>query len=124
MKKTKEIEVSGEKYILTAKRSLLLRLKELVPEALKINDDENVNNEESNKENQDINLGIILYDNMDIVFYELLKTEHPNLTKDESDLIYVAFSNEYNDVDENLLKFVYSVFTQGIPRKNKKNLNW
>ena len=47
-----------------------------------------------------------------------------NIEKEKSDKIYNAFCDEYNDVDENLIKFISSSFTGGIPREQKKNLNW
>lgn len=115
MKKIKEVVINGTKYTLTAKRSILQSIQSLIPEALDIANED----EETQK-----SLGIILYDNMDIVFYELIKTAHQKLSKEESDSIYEAFLDEYNDVDEKLLEFVYSVFGQGIPREEKKNLNW
>lgn len=115
MKKTREVEISGEKYTLTASRSILKEIKKIIPEAVKISKED--------EETQE-NLGMILYENMDKVFYELIRVIHKDLTKEQSDDIYDAFLDEYNDVDEHLLEFIYSVFGQGIPRENKKNLNW
>lgn len=120
MAKTQQIEVGGGKYTLTSNRSLLMKLARLIPDIMKINQDI----PEDEKENLQFNVGASIYDHMDVLFYEMIKVAHPNIDKEKSDKIYNAFCDEYNDVDENLIKFITSSFTGGIPRENKKNLNW
>jgi len=116
MNKTKQIEIGGKIYTLTSKRSIIVNMGKYAPELLNIN--------KNNDENARYELGAILYDNMNNLFYEMIKVEHPNLSKEESDNIYEDFCNEYNDVEEHLLEFIDSTFTEGIPRENKKTIIW
>lgn len=120
MAKTQQIEVGGKTYVLTSNRSLLMKIGRLVPDIMKIN--QNISEEE--QEDIQFNVGASIYDHMDVLFYEMIKVAHPNIDKEKSDKIYNAFCDEYNDVDENLIKFITASFTGGIPRENKKNLNW
>ena len=116
----KHIEVNGKEYTLTVKRSMFIELQNIVPELIKFgeNGGKNVTKE------MEVEASLKIYDNMDKIFYSMIKIEHPELTKEQSDEIYEAFYNEYNDVDEKLIEFMQSSFTDGIPRENKKNLNW
>lgn len=118
--RTKVIEVGGEKYTLTAKRSIIIKFNEICPEALKLE----TGQISSLSEEDEINASIRLSVNMDILFYDMIKIAHPDLSKDESDDIYEKFLEEYSDVVESLVKFIKSVFTGGIPKENKKKLNW
>lgn len=120
MAKTQQIEVGGGKYVLTSNRSLLLKIGRLVPDIMKINQDIS----QEDKDNLEFDVGASIYDHMDVLFYEMIKVAHPNIDKEKSDKIYNAFCDEYNDVDENLIKFITASFRGGIPREKKKNLNW
>ena len=116
----KTIEVDGKQYTLTVKRSMFVELQRIVPELIKFGQ----NNGKDITSEMEFEAGIKIYDNMDKIFYAMIKFEHPELTKEESDEIYENFYNEYNDVDEKLIEFMQSSFTDGIPRDKKKNLNW
>lgn len=130
---TKQIEVNGKKYTLTVRRSILFKIAEICPELLRIVKKSN-SGEVNLKEKENV-LDILddtsaldmtakIYDNMPTLFYELIKVAHKDITREKSDEIYWDFTNEYNDVDENLSKFIQSVFLGGVPREKKKNLNW
>lgn len=130
---TKQIEVNGKKYTLTVRRSILFKIAEICPELLRIVKKSN-SGEVDLKEKENV-LDILddtsaldmtakIYDNMPTLFYELIKVAHKDITREKSDEIYWDFTNEYNDVDENLSKFIQSVFLGGVPREKKKNLNW
>lgn len=116
---TKTITVAGQDYTLTAKRDLVIKLGEICPELLTIN---------KNNGNVDdifqVETGLNLMMKMNTLFYDMIKESHPQLTIEDSDKIYEQFCNEYNDVEINLVKFIKSVFTGGIPREKKKNLDW
>lgn len=121
---TRDIEVDGKIYTLTVKRSIVKKIAKICPELLKISNN-NIEDSLINSDSEIIdNIFDKIYDNMPELFYELIKEKHNELTKSESDEIYNKFYNEYNDVDDNLLKFISSVFTEGIQNKQKKNLNW
>lgn len=130
---TKQIEVNGKKYTLTVRRSILFKIAEICPELLRIV--KKSNSGEVDLKEKDNVLDILddtsaldmtakIYDNMPTLFYELIKVAHKDITREKSDEIYWDFTNEYNDVDENLSKFIQSVFLGGVPREKKKNLNW
>lgn len=127
----KEIEINGKFYILTVNRSLLYKIAVIVPEVIKINQKSNEQNDvetelsdEEKLERFDSTVIDKLYDKMNIIFYEMLKVQHKNITLEKSDEIYVKFHQEYNDVDEKLMSLIEKVFTQGVPREQKKNINW
>jgi len=113
----KKIEVNGKEYTLTVKRSIFIELQKFVPDLFKLG------GKDATKE-MEFEASIQIYDNMDKIFYSMIKVEHPEITKEESDDIYETFYNEYNDVDEKLIEFMQSSFTDGIPKEKKKNLNW
>lgn len=118
---TKTITVAGQDYTLTAKRDLVVKLGEICPEVLSIAENKN-SNELSNIFR--VGAGIKLIVNMNTLFYDMIKVAHPQLTIEESDDIYEQFCKEYNNVEINLIRFIKSVFTDGIPREKKKNLDW
>lgn len=121
---TRDIEVDGKIYTLTVKRSIVKKIAKICPELLKISNN-NIEDSLINSDSEIIdNIFDKIYDNMPELFYELIKEKHNELTKSESDEIYNKFYNEYNNVDDNLLKFISSVFTECIQNKQKKNLNW
>lgn len=118
--RTKVIEVAGEKYTLTAKRNIIIKFNEICPEALMLE----TGKKKSLTDEEEVNASIRLSVNMDILFYDMIKIAHPELSKEESDEIYEKLLEEYGDVEESLIKFIKSVFTGGIPKENKKKLNW
>ena len=130
----KEIEVNGKKYVLTVQRSLLFRIATIVPEILNFAKESKSQEGELEKEQimsqermvELFNNSTIdkLYDNMNVIFYEMLKHQHKDISFEKSNEIYLNFCYEYNDVEEHLMALIEKVFTQGIPRKEKKNLNW
>lgn len=119
--KTKQIEIAGKKYTLTVKRNIIPKLYEICPEALKLIGSEK--SEELDIETE-IMLSVKLIANMDVLFYDMIKIAHPEISKDKSDEIYENFVDEYEDSTQALLNFIKSVFTGGIPKGNKKKLNW
>lgn len=129
----KEIEVNGKKYVLTVQRSLLFKIATIVPEILNFSKESNSGDE--NKDEQGLSQERMielfsnstidkLYDNMNVIFYEMLKQQHKGISFEKSNKIYYDFCNEYNDVEDHLMSLIEKVFTQGIPREQKKNLNW
>ncbi len=129
----REIEVNGKIYTLTVRRSIVYKIATIVPEVLKIykkskqEGKEVVNGDEISQDAlvELLNESTIdkLYDNMNVIFYELIKVKH-NISFEKSNEIYANFNKEYNDVDDKLMSLIEKVFTQGIPREKKKNLNW
>ena len=122
---TRQIEIGGKNYTLTSKRSLVVAMSRVAPELIKIaksSRGKDVSDEE--QDNLTIDFSVSIYDHIDVLFYEMIKIAHPNITKEKSDDIYNAFCREYNDVDEHLVHFLHSSFTDGIPREQKKTLNW
>lgn len=130
---TKQIEVKGKKYTLTVKRSILFKIAQICPEAIKIakvaknkNGGQLTDEDIENCLGNDCAMEAVskLYDNMPILFYELIKVAHKDISMETSDKIYWDFYDEYNDVDEHLYDFIQSVFMNGIPKEKKKNLDW
>lgn len=118
--RTKQIEVAGKKYTLTVKRSIILKLNEICPEILRI-DNSNVENISRDLE---IDVAVRLSANMDVLFYDMIRVAHPEISREKSDEIYENFVDEYGDVEISLVNFIKEVFTGGIPTENKKKLNW
>lgn len=130
---TKQIEVNGKKYTLTARRSIIFKIAQICPELVRLAKSSksetqgDLTDEQVLKkleESGTLDAVDKLYDNMPTLFYELIKVAHDSITREKSDEIYWDFYDEYNDVDDYLYEFIQSVFTRGIPRKNKKNLDW
>lgn len=116
MEKLIEVEINNKEYKLVAKRSLIIRLKKHIPDIDKIYKLE---------EDKDIELAVALYENMNTIFFELIKEKQPEITLEESNVIFEDFLAEYEDAEESLLELITSVFEQGIPNtKEKKKLNW
>ena len=128
---TKQIEVNGKKYTLTARRSILFVIAQTCPELVRIakakesetRDEEAEDVLDKLQESETLDLIDRLYDNMPTIFYELIRVAH-DISREKSDEIYWDFYDEYNDVDDFLYAFIQTVFTRGIPRKNKKNLKF
>lgn len=123
MNNIKRIEVNGKTYTLTARRSIIFSMAKLSPKVLQIMSKDK---QASKDEESELNLSVseILYDNMNVVFYEMIRIAHPDISLNKSNEIYYDFCREYNDVDEKLLNLITSVFSDGIPREQKKNLDW
>jgi hypothetical protein len=119
--RTKQIEVAGKNYTLTVKRNIIVKLNEICPELLRI---DNKSNAKDLEEDLEIDVAIRLSANMDAIFYDMIKIAHPEIKKEKSDEIYEMFLEEYSDVEISLIKFIKEVFTGGIPNENKKKLNW
>lgn len=112
----KEVEIKGKNYKLTANRKLMKTIYQICPEALKIDI-------ENSDEEKKALMGVELFANLDILFYEMLKPLQPDISKETSDKILENFEEEYSDVRESLVNFASSSFTQGDQTK-KKQLNW
>lgn len=123
MNKTKQIEIGGKKYTLTVKRSMLITLASIAPEFLKIGKSSNKFSEEE-MTNLQLEACKSIYDNINVIFYEMIKVAHPTITKEKSDEIYSQFCDEYADVEDKLIEFFSTTFTEGIPAENKKKINW
>jgi hypothetical protein len=119
--RTKQIEVAGKNYTLTVKRNILIKLNEICPEILRMNSKDN---EKELTEDLEIDAAIRLSANMDVLFYDMIRIAHPEISRDTSDNIYEKFTDEYGDVEISLVNFIKEVFTGGIPAENKKKLNW
>lgn len=119
--KTRIIEVAGKKYTLTARRSIIKTIADICPELLDLGSDKNP---QEFDDKVGFELGVKVMSELDVLFYDMIKVAHPEITKEKSDDILESFENEYNDVQANLLKFAMSVFTEGNPSQSKKNLNW
>lgn len=118
--RTRLIEVGGKKYTLTVKRSIIVKLHEICPELLRMGN----NDAEDSSKSLEIDLSIRLSANMDVLFYDMIKIAHPELSREKSDEIYEKLVDEYEDVEISLINFIKEVFTGGIPKENKKKLNW
>jgi hypothetical protein len=128
----REIEINGKHYTLTINRSLIYKIGIIIPEVLKIADKSNEQGDineteltdEEKLESLDSKIIDELYDKMNLIFYEMLKFKHQDITLEKSNEIYSNFHKEYNNVDENLMSLIMKVFTQGVPRNEKKEINW
>lgn len=118
---TKIIEVAGKRYTLTATRKIVQTLNEICPELLRLG--KNVKAEEL-AEDFEVDVGVKILCNLDVLFYDMIKIAHPEITKEKSDEILDLFDAEYDDVQTNLVNFAMSVFQEGNPNKSKKKLDW
>lgn len=116
MANIKEVEINGKKYKLTANRRLIKVIANICPSILRLNNDK-VNDDNG------VELGVDIIADLDILFYEMLKPAHPDISKETADKILENFEEEYADVANNLITFAMSSFTQGDQTK-KKQLNW
>lgn len=110
--KVKEIEISGKKYTLTANRRTIKTLYSIAPSLLSTKGDED---EEKTS--------VDLVANLDVLFYDMIKIAHPNISKEKSDDILEKFEEEYEDVEGNLVDLALTVFQSGDQTKKKK-INW
>ena len=112
----KEVEIKGKNYKLTANRKLIKVISEICPSILKLNDGKV-------GDDNGVELGVDILADLDILFYEMLKPAHPDISKETADKILENFEDEYADVANNLITFAMSSFTQG-DQTSKKKLNW
>ena len=115
----RQIEVGDKKYTLTVKRKLIYVIQSVCPEMLKIQ----ITGKEFSIDDR-LDASIKLSSSMDEIFYNMIKVEHPEITREKSDEIYEKFTDEWSDAEECLIKFIYESFTNSIPTENKKTLNW
>lgn len=118
--KTRIIEVAGKKYTLTANRKIIKTIAYIAPEMLKLVSSKDA----KEKEVSSVDVGIKIMSELDVLFYDMIKIAHPEISKDKSDEILEVFESEYEDVQSNLINFAMSVFTEGNPNTRKKKLNW
>ena len=119
--KSKIIEVAGKKYTLVANRNIIKTISDICPEILNLS---SAGNAKEIEKSISVTLGIKIMSNLDVLFHDMLKIVHKEISKEKSDEILELFESEYNGVQENLIKFALSVFTEGNPKQSKKNLNW
>ena len=121
--KTKRIEVAGKTYTLTANRNIMKIIYDIAPELLKLDIDPE--NDMAKFKNALGTFGTLkIISELDVVFYNMIKVAHPEISKEKSDEILDNFDAEYEDVSDNILAFAFSVFTDGNPNIKKKKLNW
>lgn len=118
------IEVAGKKYTLTTNRNIIKILYDIVPQLLQIDVNPTKDPEAYGKAMGTLGM-LKLMSELDVVFYNMIKVAHPEITKEKSDEILDNFDAEYNNVQDKLLEFAFaSVFEEGNPSQLKKNLNW
>ena len=108
----KKIQIGDKKYVLTANRTIIKTLYNIAPDMLKISEGK------QDSESQ-AKAGVDLMANLDVLFYDMIKVAHKDITKEKSDEILEKFENEYEDVQSELLNLAMSVFTTGDQKKKK-----
>lgn len=108
----RRITIGDKKYTLTANRSIIKTLAKIVPDML------NINNGKTESETG-AKVGVDLMANLDILFYDMIKVVHKDITKEKSDEILDKFENEYEDVQTELINLAMSVFTTGDQKRKK-----
>jgi hypothetical protein len=108
----RRILIGDKKYTLTANRSIIKTIAKIVPDLLKTN---------KGKDDSDTEavLGVDIMANLDILFYDMIKVVHKDITKEKSDEILDKFENEYEDVQTELINLAMSVFTTGDQKRKK-----
>lgn len=109
----KKIEIGGKKYTLTANRSIIKTLYKIAPDMLKISEKGKRDSEAEARASVDVMA------NLDILFYDMIKVAHKDITKEKSDEILDKFESEYEDVQNAILQLALSVFTTGDQKKKK-----
>lgn len=113
----RKITIGDKKYTLTANRSIIKTLYKIAPDMLKFS--QGGDNVDSELQTQ---MGMDVMANLDILFYDMIKIAHKDITKEKSDEILDKFENEYEDVQTELINLVMSVFTTG--DQKKKQIIW
>ena len=112
----KHINIGGKDYTLTANRKLIKTIYNIAPEFLNLG--------ERKKEVRE-NVGVELISNLDILFFDMIKIAHPELTKEDSDAVLQQFEDEYSDVSNAIIELVMTTFTEGNKGSaKKKKINW
>ena len=126
--KTKKLEIGGKIYTFTTRKSLAKVLAKISPSVLKLNQDNDEKMPESLNEEETqglaVDFGLDLYDNLDVLFYEMIRIAHP-MDKDTCDKIFEKCCEEYGDAQllNALLDFALSAFPQG-SQEPKKKIVW
>nr|DAK86202.1 MAG TPA: hypothetical protein [Caudoviricetes sp.] len=110
----KKIEIDGKKYTLTANRTIIKTICNIAPDLLKFVKNKNISEDEV-----EVVCGVDVMANLDILFYDMIKIVHKDITKEKSDEILDKFENEYEDVQTELINLAMSVFTTGDQKKKK-----
>lgn len=121
MRNAKILEIAGKKYTITANRSIIYTISRICPELLEF-----ANKKESLKEQKEKEamIGVKIFGNLDVLFYDMLKIAHPEISKEKSDTLLELADEEYNDFQEKLMELAQSAFVSSTQGKSKKNLNW
>lgn len=109
----KKIQIGDKKYTLTANRSIIKTLYNIAPELLKLDSKKGMESETN------VKASVEVLAKLDILFYDMIKVVHKDITKEKSDEILDKFENEYEDVQTALLNLAMSVFTTGDQKKKK-----
>lgn len=108
----RRITIGDKKYTLTANRSIIKTLYKISPDLLKIRDGKE-------NETEARAVGVDLVAGLDILFYDMIKVVHKDITPEKSNEILDKFDSEYEDVQTELFNFAMSVFTTGDQKKKK-----
>lgn len=114
----RKVSIGGKQYTLTASRRLIKTLYSISPKLVSLG---MIENEEERKATMS-EVSVSLISELDVIFYEMIKVAHPNIEKEKSDEILGKFEDEYEDVQNELLEFAYTVFQEG--DQNKKKIVW
>ena len=110
----RKIIIGDKKYTLTANRSIIKTICKIAPDMLKLNKGKDISDGEN-----EVKIGMDVMANLDILFYDMIKIAHKDITKEKSDEILDKFENEYEDVQTELVNLAMSVFTTGDQKKKK-----
>lgn len=121
---TKKLEIGGKTYTFTARRSLAKTLMQISPSVLQLNRDKDEKISNSKDEELAVNFGLDLYDNLNVLFYEMIKVAHP-MEQEASNKIFEICCEEYGEdqLFDKLVEFALSVFPQG-KQAPKRTINW
>ena len=114
----KHINIGGKEYTLTANRKIIKTIYNVSPEFLDIIEGSKVGKKQQSA------ISIELIANVDTIFFDMIKIAHPHIDKEESDKILEQFCQEYEGVDNALINFAISVFTDGNQGSAKKKIQW
>lgn len=121
MRNTKILEIAGKKYTLTSNRSIIYTISKICPELLEF---ARKGKEYEDDEMAETMAGVKVLSNLDVLFYDMLKIAHPEISKAKSDELLELADDEYNDLQESLMSFAMSAFVSSTQNTSKKNLNW
>lgn len=114
---TKKIDIDGKKYTLTVRRSLIRTIYQISPELLRLKDAKKAEEIEESEIGFKANLDLIA--NIDVLFYEMIKVAHSNISQEKASEIYDKFDSEYDDAATSLIELAMSIFTSGDQEKKK-----